>query len=56
MAIIRRCARGCYACISYLNLSTQQIAAELNLHPDDAYNMAAHLRTGIEIKKPVTLR
>jgi hypothetical protein len=33
-----------------LNLSTQQIAAELNLHPADTHNMAMHLREGIEIK------
>ena len=30
-----------------LNLSTQQIAAELDLRPDDAHDMATHLREGI---------
>jgi hypothetical protein len=34
-----------------LNLSTQQIAAELDLHPNDAHDMATHLREGIEAKK-----
>jgi hypothetical protein len=34
-----------------LNLSTQQIAAELDLHPDDAHDMATHLREGIEATK-----
>ena len=34
-----------------LNLSTQQIAAELDLHPDDAQAMTTHLREGIEAKK-----
>jgi transposase-like protein len=34
-----------------LNLSTQQIAAELDLHPDDAHDRATHLREGIEAKK-----
>jgi transposase-like protein len=29
-----------------LNLSTQQIAAELDLHSDDAHDMATHLREG----------
>jgi hypothetical protein len=38
-----------------LNLSTQQIAAELNWHPSDANNMATHLREGIEIKSLPTL-
>ena len=39
-----------------LNLSMQQIAAKLHVHPDDTHNIAAHLRKGIEIKKPVTFR
>ena len=34
-----------------LNLSTQQIAAELDVHPDDAHDMTTHLREGIEVKK-----
>ena len=34
-----------------LNLSTQQIAAELDVHPDDAHDMTMHLRQGIEVKK-----
>jgi hypothetical protein len=34
-----------------LNLSSQQIAAGLDLHPDDAHEMATHLREGIEVKK-----
>jgi len=34
-----------------LNLSTQQIAAELDVHPDDAHDMTTHLRAGIEVKK-----
>jgi hypothetical protein len=39
-----------------LNLSAQQIAAEWNLHPDDAHNMTTDLCEGIETKKPVTFR
>jgi hypothetical protein len=35
-----------------LNLSTQQIAVDLNLHPDNAHTMAAHLCEGIEIDHP----
>lgn len=34
-----------------LNLSNQQIAAELELHPDDVHDMTMQLRTGIVIKK-----
>jgi hypothetical protein len=34
-----------------LNLSNQQIAAELELHPDDVQDMTMQLRTGIMIKK-----
>lgn len=34
-----------------LNLSNQQIAAELELHPDDVHDMTAQLREGIVIKK-----
>jgi transposase-like protein len=34
-----------------LNLSTQQIAAELDVHPDVAHDMTTHLRAGIEVKK-----
>ena len=35
-----------------LNLSTRQIAQELNLYKDDAQHMAEVLRTGIVEKKP----
>jgi transposase-like protein len=35
-----------------LNLSTQQIAKELNLNKDDAQSMAEILRSGIVEKKP----
>ena len=35
-----------------LNLSTSQIAQELNLNKDDAQQMAEVLRTGIVEKKP----
>lgn len=35
-----------------LNLSTRQIAQELNLNQDDAQHMAEVLRTGIVEKKP----
>jgi hypothetical protein len=38
-----------------LNLSNQQIAAELGLHPDDAQDMTTHLREGLVLKKPLTL-
>jgi hypothetical protein len=38
-----------------LNLSPQQITAELNLLPDDAHNMATHLCEGIEIKSLLPL-
>ncbi|CAG0988600.1 hypothetical protein ANRL2_03007 [Anaerolineae bacterium] len=34
-----------------LNLSNQQIAAELELHPDDVHDMTTQLREGIVIKK-----
>jgi transposase-like protein len=34
-----------------LNLSNQQIAAELELHPDDVHDMTTHLREGIVLKK-----
>jgi len=37
-----------------LNLSTRQIAQELNLNKDDAQHMAEVLRTGIAEKKPET--
>jgi transposase-like protein len=37
-----------------LNLSTRQIAQELNLNKDDAQHMAEVLRTGIVEKKPET--
>ena len=37
-----------------LNLSTQQIAQELNLNKDDAQHMAEVLRTGVVDKKPET--
>ena len=35
-----------------LNLSTAQIAKELNLNKDDAHNIAALLRSGVVKKKP----
>lgn len=35
-----------------LNLSNQQIAQELDLHPSDAHQMTCQLRQGIVIKKP----
>ena len=35
-----------------LNLSATQIASELNLNKDDAYNMTTILRRGIVSKKP----
>ena len=39
-----------------LNLSTHQIAKELNLNKDDAQQMTSQLRSGIVKKKPeVTL-
>lgn len=38
-----------------LNLSNQQIAAELDLHPDMVHDMTAHLREGIGAKKPASL-
>jgi transposase-like protein len=34
-----------------LNLSNQQIAAELELHPDDVHDMTTQLREGIVVKK-----
>jgi hypothetical protein len=34
-----------------LNLSNQQIAAELELHPSDVHDMTTHLREGIVVKK-----
>lgn len=37
-----------------LNLSTRQIAQELNLNKDDAYRMAEVLRSGVVEKKPET--
>lgn len=37
-----------------LNLSTQQIAQELNLNKDDAQHMAEILRSGVVEKKPET--
>jgi len=38
-----------------LNLSTRQIAQELNLNKDDAQNMAEILRSGVVEKKPEML-
>ncbi|MES2355924.1 MAG: hypothetical protein V4568_16295 [Pseudomonadota bacterium] len=38
-----------------LNLSTRQIAQELNLNKDDAQHMAEVLRSGIVEKKPETV-
>jgi hypothetical protein len=38
-----------------LNLSNQQIAAELDLHPDDAQDMTTRLREGIVVKKSRSL-
>ncbi len=38
-----------------LNLPNQQIAAELELHPDVVHDMTTHLRERIVIKKPVSL-
>jgi transposase-like protein len=35
-----------------LNLSNQQIAQELDLHPSDTHQMTCQLRQGIVIKKP----
>jgi len=35
-----------------LNLSTHQIAAELDLNKDDAQQMTSQLRTGIVEQKP----
>jgi hypothetical protein len=35
-----------------LNLSTEQIAKELNLNKDDAHYMASILRSGVVEKKP----
>jgi transposase-like protein len=35
-----------------LNLSNEQIAQELDLHPDDAQRMTAQLREGIVQRKP----
>ena len=35
-----------------LNLSTEQIAKELNLNKDDAHTMATILRSGVVEKKP----
>jgi len=37
-----------------LNLSNQQIAAELDLHKDDAHAMTAQLREGIVAKKSLS--
>lgn len=34
-----------------LNLSNQQIAQELGLHPDDVQEMTSQLRAGVEAKK-----
>ena len=39
-----------------LNLSSEQIAQELDLDKDDVYQMVSQLRTGIVVSKPeVTL-
>ena len=38
-----------------LNLSTHQIAAELELNKDDAQQMTSQLRTGIVERKPEVL-
>jgi hypothetical protein len=38
-----------------LNLSNQQIAAELDLNPDDVQAMTTQLREGIAVKKPPQL-
>ena len=40
-------------CLSFmgLNLSNQQIAAELDLPPDDAPDMTTRLREGVGVKK-----
>lgn len=37
-----------------LNLSNEQIAQELDLHPDDAQRMATQLREGVVQRKPET--
>lgn len=37
-----------------LNLSNEQIAQELDLHPDDAQRMATQLREGVVQRKPGT--